>query len=171
MIHLALLSPARSTRSTSKVRPGRTAALTSIALCASLLTGCAGTSDAGAVSTPIVAESTAPGSLGPVPSASVSVAPKGPTSAECMALAGVLDNATTIGLKSDQGLVEQGDVDRAFGADVVGGVPSDAMPYVDAAKAVAQNLVGKDPVAATDFLGQWQKVYAQLTAAKLTACS
>lgn len=149
----------------------RALVLGSAIVLSTILVGCAGQSDAGAVSTPLVAESTAPGAKGPVPSASVSVEPKGQTSPECLAISAVLQNATTIGLKSDQGLVEQSDVDRAFGTEAVAGVPADALPYLEASKAVAQDLVGKDPVAATDFLGKWQKVYADLTAASIRTCS
>lgn len=137
------------------------------------LAGCTGSSDSTneAVSTPIAPEATPSGSLGPAPSPSVSVEPKGQSSAECAAASSVLTNAGTIGLKADQGLVEQSDVDRAFSAEATAGVPADAMVYVSAAQAIAVQFVGKEAENVGDLLGPWQTAYADLTAAALRTCA
>ena len=155
-------------------RPTRTvAALVAAAALGLSLSACSGSDDpnAEAVSTPIAPESTPAGSLGPAPSPSVSVEPKGQTSAECTAASGVLTNAGTIGMKADQGLVEQTDVDRAFSADATAGVPADTMVYVQKAQEIAGQLVGKDPEAAAGLIGPWQTAYADLTAAVLRTCA
>lgn len=174
-------------------RAARVAALTLSAAALSFsLTGCgSGASDSAATTgvttaasaaEPSASASASPSASDPAagaassasqaaPAKEVAVAPKGVSSPECMTMSTVLMNATTVGMKANSGKVEQADVDRAFGADAVAGLPSDALVYVEATKAVATPLVGKDAAGANALLGAWQGPFADLTAATQKLCS
>lgn len=105
------------------------------------------------------------------PAEPVTAAAKGASSAECKAMGTLLSNVNTIGNKAYAGAVEQADVDRAFDANGVAGVPADAMPYVDTIKALATKMPGMDVVAASTLFGEWNEAYNALNSAATKVCS
>ncbi len=166
--------PVRRRWSTALVCLGAALGLTACGGGASSDPGSASAPASSIASTPSSEPASAPPSAAPSSApagTTISVAAKGQNSPECSATSTVLMHATTIGAKANSGSVTQADVDRAFGADAVAGVPADVMVYVAATKAIAVQLPGKDAAAAGALLGPWMSAFGDLSAAAQKVCS